>query len=308
MDFSIKPQREYKDRLFKAIFGRDTEESKRWRLDLYNALNNTSYTDPDALEVNTIENVIYITMKNDVSFLVDSEMNLYEQQSTHNPNMPLRGLMYFSQLYQVYLTKMNRSLLSSKLVRIPTPKFIVFYNGNEDEESRRKMRLSDAFMNEDRSGDFEWSADVININPKCNEPLQKNCKALYDYIRYVYRIKDNRKSGMGKKAAVEEAMEWAIREKLLGEFFKEQKEEVTAMSLTEYDEEEFKRVCREDGYEDGLADGLSAGLAQGSSQKAIEATENLLREGIPMETVSRCIGLPLEKVKEMAEQLRMHNA
>ena len=308
MDFSIKPQREYKDRLFKAIFGRDTEESKRWRLDLYNALNNTSYTDPDALEVNTIENVIYITMKNDVSFLVDTEIKLYEQQSTHNPNMPLRGLMYFSQLYQVYLTKMNRSLLSSKLVRIPTPKFIVFYNGNEDEESRRKMRLSDAFMNEDRSGDFEWSADVININPKCNEPLQKNCKALYDYIRYVYRIKDNRKSGMGKKAAVEEAMEWAIREKLLGEFFKEQKEEVTAMSLTEYDEEEFKRVCREDGYEDGLADGLSAGLAQGSSQKAIEATENLLREGIPMETVSRCIGLPLEKVKEMAEQLRMHNA
>ncbi|MBR7079190.1 MAG: hypothetical protein IKI40_01560, partial [Treponema sp.] len=83
----------------------------------------------------------------------------------------------------------RRKASGSKTVRIPTPKFIVFYNGNEDEESRWKMRLSDAFMNEDRSGDFEWSADVININPKCNEPLQKNCKALYDYIRYVYRIK-----------------------------------------------------------------------------------------------------------------------
>ncbi|MBR6153971.1 MAG: hypothetical protein IKQ43_06005 [Treponema sp.] len=305
MDFTIKPQREYKDRLFKAIFGRDTEESKRWRLDLYNALNNTNYTDPDALEVNTIENVIYITMKNDVSFLVDSEMNLYEQQSTHNPNMPLRGLMYFSQLYQVYLTKMNRSLLSSKLVRIPTPKFIVFYNGNEDEESRWEMKLSDAFMNEDKSGDFEWTADIININPKCNEPLQKNCKALYDYIRYVYRIKDNRKSGMDKKAAVEEAMDWAIKEKLLGGFFKEQKEEVTAMSLTEYDEEEFKRVCREDGYEDGL----SAGMVQGASQKAMEDAENFLREGIPMETVSRCIGLPLEQVKEIATRIAvMHDA
>ena len=301
MDFSIKPQREYKDRLFKAIFGRDTEESKRWRLDLYNALNNTSYTDPDALELNTIENVIYITMHNDVSFLVDSEMNLYEQQSTHNPNMPLRGLMYFSQLYQVYLTKMNRSLLSSKTVRIPTPKFIVFYNGNEDEESRWKMRLSDAFMNEDRSGDFEWTADVININPKCNEPLQKNCKALYDYIRYVYRIRDNRKSGMDKKAAVEEAMEWAIKERLLGGFFKEQKEEVTAMSLTEYDEEEFKRVCREDGYEDGLADGIR--------KNSIEATENLLKMNVlTYEQIAQAIGLPLEKVQEMAEQLRMQNA
>ncbi|MBR7079601.1 MAG: hypothetical protein IKI40_03670, partial [Treponema sp.] len=84
---------------------------------------------------------------------------------------------------------------------------------------------------------------------------------------------------------------------LLGGFFKEQKEEVTAMSLTEYDEEEFKRVCREDGYEDGLA--------EGASQKAMEDAENLLREGIPMETVSRCIGLPLEKVQEIADRVKM---
>ncbi|MBO4387405.1 MAG: hypothetical protein J5817_10395, partial [Treponema sp.] len=105
MDTPSLPNRQYKDRLFKAIFGRDTEESKRWRLELYNALNGTSYTDPDALEVNTIENVIYITMRNDISFLVDSQMNLYEQQSTRNPNMPLRGLMYFAQLYQIYLTQ-----------------------------------------------------------------------------------------------------------------------------------------------------------------------------------------------------------
>ena len=295
MDFTIKPQREYKDRLFKAIFGRNTEESKRWRLELYNALNNTNYTDPDALEVNTIENVIYITMKNDVSFLVDSEMNLYEQPSTHNPNMPLRGLMYFAQLYQIYLTKMGKSLLSSKTVRIPTPKFIVFYNGGEEEEVRWKMRLSDSFMTEDKSGDFEWSADVININPKCNKPLQKSCKALYDYIRYVYRIKDNRKSGMDKKEAVEEALDWAIREKLLDGFFKEQKEEVIGMSLTEFDEEEFKRVCREDGYEDGISVGLA--------QKALEDAENLLREGDSVEKVSRCIGLPLEQVHEIAERI-----
>ena len=171
------------------------------------------------------------------------------------------------------------------------------------------MKLSDAFMNEDKSGDFEWTADVININPKCNEPLQKNCKALYDYIRYVYRIKDNRKSGMDKKAAVSEAMDWAIKEKLLGGFFKEQKEEVTAMSLTEYDEEEFKRVCREDGYEDGLADGLSADIAQGSSQKALEAAENLLKMNVlTYEQIAQAQGLPLEKVKEIADQLRMHNA
>ena len=159
-------------------------------------------------------------------------------------------------------------------------------------------------MNEDRSGDFEWTADLININPKCNEPLQKNCKALYDYIRYVYRIKDNRKAGMDKKEAVEEAMEWAIKERLLGGFFKEQKEEVTAMSLTEYDEEEFKRVCREDGYEDGLAEGLSAGMVQGASKKAMETAENLLKMNVLTDVqISQAIGLPLEKVQKIAESL-----
>ncbi|MBP5438567.1 MAG: hypothetical protein J6Y30_11375, partial [Treponema sp.] len=262
MNKPVLQNREYKDRLFKAIFGRNTEESKRWRLELYNALNGTSYTDPDALKVNTIENVIYITMRNDISFLLDSEMNLYEQQSTRNPNMPLRGLMYFAQLYQIYLTERGKSLLSSKLVKIPTPKFIVFYNGSENEGCRWNLKLSDSFMREDKSGSFEWTADVINMNPKCGLdsgldnkqrkcrlPLQKNCEALYDYIRYVYRIKENRRSGMSKADAVGEAVEWAIREGLLDGFFKKQKAEVTGMSLTEFDEEEFKRVCREDGYE-----------------------------------------------------------
>ena len=102
---------QYKDRLFKAIFGQNTAQSKQWRLDLYNALNGTNYKDPDALKLTTIENVIYITMKNDISFLIDSQMNLYEQQSTFNPNMPLRGLMYFAQLYQMYLSEKGNAIL-----------------------------------------------------------------------------------------------------------------------------------------------------------------------------------------------------
>ena len=102
---NLTTNRKYQDSLFKAIFGRENEQSKRWRLDLYNALNDTNYIDPDELELNTIENIIYITRHNDVSFLVDSEINLYEEQSSPNPNMPLRGLLYFSQLYQMHLTK-----------------------------------------------------------------------------------------------------------------------------------------------------------------------------------------------------------
>lgn len=281
------PQREYKDRLFKAIFGRNTEESKKWRLSLYNALNDSNYTDPDELKVNTIENVIYITMHNDISFLIDDQIVLWEQQSSYNPNMPLRGLMYFSQLYQINLTKLGKSLLSSKQVKIPTPKFIVFYNGTETEKDKFKMRLSDAFMREDKSGDFEWTADVININPKRNSPLQKKCNALYDYIRYVYRVEGNRKSDMEKKEAVEEAVNWAIKENLLDGFFKEQRSEVIGMSLTEFDEEEFKRVC----YEDGVLD------------KAIEAAENFLRMNVlSLEQISQGTGLPLEQVMQLAEK------
>jgi len=152
------PKREYKDRLFKAIFGRNTEESKRWRLDLYNALNNTAYTDPDALTLTTIENVIYITMKNDISFLIGSQMNLYEQQSSFNPNMPLRGLMYFAQLYQMYLSSRRENLLSSRLVTIPAPCFIVFYNGDKKLPDVSCQRLSDAFEPAGSGEGFEWTA------------------------------------------------------------------------------------------------------------------------------------------------------
>ena len=209
------PTREYRDRLFKAIFGRDNEQSKRWRLDLYNALNGTSYTDPDALEVNTIENVIYMTMKNDISFLVDSQMTLYEQQSTHNPNMPLRGLFYLSQLYQMYIEKNDMNIHTSMLVKIPEPRFIVFYNGSTKKPDAFKMRLSDAFERRgDGDGgnsaeiakDFEWTATVININPGHNKTLQKNCKPLYDYVRYVGRIADNKKKGLSIKEAVDDAV------------------------------------------------------------------------------------------------------
>ena len=292
------PHREYRDRLFKAIFGRDTEQSKRWRLDLYNALNNTNYKDPDALEVNTIENVIYMTMKNDVSFLVDSQMTLYEQQSTHNPNMPLRGLFYFSQLYQIYTEKNDMNILTSRLIKIPEPHFIVFYNGNKEKPESFKLRLSDAFERRfegnssvDVARDFEWTATVININPGHNKTLQKNCKPLYDYVRYVGRIADNKKKGLPIKEAVDEAVNWAVEQDLLDGFFKVYKAEVSARCLTDYDEEATLRAFRREGYEDGLIDGK------------LEAARNFLRKGINPEVIAECTGLPLDEVQKLAEQV-----
>ncbi|MCR5286273.1 MAG: hypothetical protein K6D95_11820 [Treponema sp.] len=121
----------------------------------------------------SIENVIYLTMRNDISFLVDSQMTLFEQQSTYNPNMPLRGFLYFAQLYQIYLTKIGKSLHRSSLVKIPAPQFIVFYNGKKQTKDTEILRLSDAFEGDFDRGDFEWTSKMININSNRNQSLQK---------------------------------------------------------------------------------------------------------------------------------------
>ena len=137
--------RTHKDRLFRRIFGAEDERSARWRLELYNALSGANHTNPKELEITTLEDVIYIKMKNDISFLVDSQMSLWEHQSTLNPNMPLRGLFYFAFLYQKYLVQNDVALFSTNLVKIPAPHYIVFYNGNEETCDLSKLRLSDAF-------------------------------------------------------------------------------------------------------------------------------------------------------------------
>ena len=294
LDPHSPPQREYKDRLFKAIFGRDTEESKKWRLSLYNALNGSNYTDPDALKVNTIENVIYITMHNDISFLIDDQMVLWEQQSSYNKNMPLRGFLYFSQLYQKYLTENGKDPSRNGEIKIPTPKFIVFYNGPAQKEEEFEMRLSDSFMQTDKSGAYEWTAYVKNINENPNQALQKNCTPLYHYCKFVAKIRDNKKAGMDNRDAIDRAVNEAIQENLLNGFFERQRAEVIGMILTEFNQELYEKNVREDGYLEGQAD------------KAIEAAENLLKEGDSLEKIARCTGLPLEKVQELAENISVN--
>ncbi len=283
-----QPQPKYRDRLFIAIFGKDNERSKRWRLDLYNVLNGTNYADPDALELNTIENVIYIKMYNDVSFLVDSQMTLYEQQSRPNPNMPLRGLLYFAELYQKHLTQKDLDLNRSSLVKVPNPRFVVFYNGEPKRPERYKLRLSEAFELEDKSGDFEWTADVININPSKNETLVKKCKSLYDYVRLVGRISENKKKKMEIDQAVREAVDWAIGENFLEGFVREQKEEIIGMYLTEYNEERAIRNWKQDGRQ----------------EKAIEDARNLIKMNVlTPEQIAQAVGLSLEQVLELQKEM-----
>ena len=280
------------DHLFIAIFGKNNERSKRWRLELYNALNGTNYTDPDALELNTLENVIYIKMHNDVSFLIDSQMTLYEHQRTTNPNMPLRGFFYFAQLYQKYIDSKRELIGTSTLIKIPNPNYIVFYNGDTGRDEDYELKLSDAFMHEDKSGKFEWTARVLNINKDYNLPLQKKCKPLYDYIQFVSRINDNKEKGMTIEEAVDEAVDWACELNLLEGYIREQKAEVKMNLLTEYDEEAYIRIWRRDG------------IIQGKQEKAIEVASNLLKlKKLPPEQIAQSVGLSLEQVLELQKKI-----
>ena len=284
-----------KDRLFKFIFGEDTEQSKRWRLQLYNALNGTSLTDPDELEINTIENVFYISMRNDISFIVDTEMNLYEEQSSYNPNMPLRGLIYFGILYQKYITKIEKNLISSNRIRIPTPKFYVFYHGGPRQPERWKMRLSDSFLSKDDSGDYQWTATIINLHPNHNAELNKSCIPLYHYVKYVSMIAANKKAGMENKEAIVKAIDEAIKENLLEGFFKIHRAEIIGMCLEEVSEEEQRRIWHKDGFTEGEQ--------KGRSEKAMEAAERALALNISPEQASQISGLPLEKVLELQKNI-----
>ena len=284
---STTVQHKIYDSLFIAIFGKDSERSKRWRLELYNALNNTNYTNPDALVLNTLDNVLYIKMHNDVSFLVDSQMTLFEHQRSTNQNMPLRGLFYFTQLYHKYLIDTGEQLTTSTLIKIPNPNYIVFYNGDTARNEDYELKLSDAFMHEDKSGRFEWTARVLNINKEYNLSLQKKCKSLYDYIQFTSRIKENKKKGMPTEEAIDKAIDWAIEQNLLEGYIKEQKAEVKMTLLTEFDEEASIRGWRKDG------------ILEGRQEKAVEDALMLVNEYKEKpEIAAQKTNAPLELVLE----------
>ena len=236
---NISINREYKDRLFTMIFGNN--ESKHNILSLYNALYDTNHTNEDHVEITTIEDVIYIKMKNDVSLLLDSYLSLWEQQSTFNPNMPVRGLMYYGNLYNSYIKKHALPIYGSTLAKIPTPRYIVFYNGNSDRESIEKLKLSDAFIHKDTNHEFEWTATMINLNKGKNEELLSKCKPLSDYMTLINKINLYNKSESTIEQAVERAINECIEENVMADFLQQHKGDVMSTCLTEFDEKAYRK-------------------------------------------------------------------
>lgn len=244
---SLPVNRIYKDRLYKMIFNDKSELLK-----LYNAINGTHYDDPAMLTITTLDNAIYMTMENDLSFIIDMRLALYEQQSTVNPNLPLRFLMYITDIYSAYTKDMN--IYGSKKVQIPLPSFVIFYNDVKSQPDRTEFLLSELFHPTTDQPALELKAVMLNINKGHNQELMNACHTLRDYSEYVARIRTY-SAEMPLTDAVEKAITECIHENILRDFLLENRVEAKAMSIYEYDEEKTLRMFREEGYEDGERNG-----------------------------------------------------
>lgn len=288
----LTANRMYKSRIFAMLFSDRNELLK-----LYNAINGTSYDDPDLLQVNTLENAVYMSMQNDVSFIIDMRLNLYEHQSTYSPNLPVRYLLYVADVYSDYTKDMN--LYGSRPVKLPTPKFVIFYNGQAEQPDRKEVKLSELFTISESEPSLELTAVMLNINKGHNRKLMETCRTLHDYAEYTSRVREYA-AEMSLDEAVERAITECISEGILADFLRKNRAEAKKVSIYEYDEERHMRQTREEGVEEGFASGLEQGMKQKEKQIAI----NLMNAGIlTEEQICAVTGLDLEELEELKKTL-----
>lgn len=269
--------RAYKSTLFIMLF-----QDKHNLLELYNAVSGKHYTDPGILEINTLENAIYMTVKNDISFLIDGRLSLYEHQSTYNPNLPLRFLIYISKLYS-RMTR-NANLYGTKLIRIPPPEFLIFYNGKEELPEQTMLNLSDMYETKDPHAGLELSAVMLNISGKHNQKLKEACTTLKEYAIYTDKVRKYAEE-TELPDAVERAIQECIAEGVLQDFLEKHRAEAKEMSIFEYDQEKHMRQEREEAWADGR----------------LSMIIQMLKNGMSAEDISRAAGATEEEIKKAKE-------
>jgi len=235
---TVTVNRKYKDTVFRKLYS-----DMRKCMELYNALHGTNYTNVEEFEIVTLENAIYMSKKNDLAFVFDYRLSLYEHQASHNPNIPLRDLFYISAEYQKMIT--GTSLYTSSPIGIPAPHFVVFYNGIKDRPEREILKLSDLYSVKEEEPMLELQVLVLNINPGFNEELKEKCRTLYEYMLFVERIRSYREKNYPLNEAVIRAVDECINEDILKDFLIANKSEVIAMSIFEFDEEKEWRMFGE---------------------------------------------------------------
>ena len=250
----ITVNRTHKSAVFRMLFNNEKE-----LLGLYNAVNRTFYTNVEDLEIRTLENAVYMKVKNDISFIFGFDLNIYEHQSTVNPNMPLRDLFYVASLLSS-LTE-DKNWYSTRMIHIPEPRFVVFYNGLDTQADRIIYRLSDQYETKSDAPDLDLKVTVLNINAGKNAELMSACKTLREYSEFVTQIRQNCVK-MDTPEAVDEAVKYCIAHDILRDFLTKHRAEVTEMSIFEYDEEKHMRLLREESREEGSELGRELGLRE----------------------------------------------
>ena len=293
--------RNYRDTLFRMLY-----RNKKRLLSLFNAVNGTQYDNPDDLTITTLEGVLYLGMKNDVSCIIDMMMQLYEHQSTVNPNMPLRNLFYVSDLLQKYIYEEGIDIYSRKQIKIPTPKFVVFYNGDEEQPERKEIRLSKAFSANTGETNMELVVLQININKGQNEELKAACKTLQEYAEFTERAREHRKE-MELEDAIRTTIDECIRDGILKDFLLKNKAEVYHMCLYEFDVELHEIVLREEEREEGRLEGIREGRLAGQQEgmqngkKFAKQVFKAFMSGKTPETIAEELNVPLEEVKNLVD-------
>ena len=279
--------------------------------------NDTNYTNVDDLTVTTLKGGVYMKYKNDASFVFGQDLYMFEQQSSRNPNMPLRFLHYLSDVYRQMYN--NSDLHRSTTLKIPVPHFVTFYNGKQPLEAESILRLSDMYEKEIDCPELELMVRVININTGAiiNKKLldtEKNdiingtnqsdefhnsnnkassdntntftfsseflskCETLKDYMTFVNKVRVKTDvERLDIRTAVTEAVDECIAENVLSEFFRNHREEVITVSIYEYDEEGHLEIVKEEGRQLGIAEGRQLGLAEGLN-KGINAFIKLCKD------------------------------
>mgnify|MGYP000476782514 FL=1 len=306
--------RQYKDTVFRMLFS-----EKENLLSLYNAVTGNAYQNADDLKIVTLENAIYMGMKNDLAFMLETNIYLYEHQSTLNPNIPLRDLIYIGIEYQQYVD--DKSLYSSRLQKIPAPKFMVFYNGTDAVDDRVELRLSNAYEHLAGEPDLELKALMLNVNEGHNKELMEQCQTLKEYAIYVARVRKYT-SEMNLNDAVARAIDECIKEGILVEFLRKNRSEVKMVSILEYDKEWEEKKLRKAEYEAGRSEGIEIGKSEGieigksegieiGKSKGIEIGRdkamaefvcNMIKYGFSIEKIAEVTGKNAEQIQTILNQ------
>ena len=273
----MNANRKYKASLFAELFS----EPNRLR-ELYNALAGTDYGEETIIEINTLESAFFNDLRNDVSFTIGGKyVLLLEHQSTINSNMPLRLLSYIARVFEKITD--DRAIYHDKLIEIPTPEFIVLYNGIKPFPAEKTLKLSDAYKGTDKTiekfGSLELTVRVVNINPGYNDDLLQKSEALNGYTAFIEYVRNRQETGLNLNDALKEAVNWGIAQDVLRAVLIKYGVEVSGMIPgTTFDIDIAKEVWREEALEEGYEKGREEGREEGYEKGREEARKEFKAE------------------------------